>query len=112
MREDQQIAMTILQQLGGKRLEVMTGAKDAVALNADEKYSGGVKFKIGRNDAKVTHVRIRLTVQDTYDAEYLWVRGADVKTRAKDEGIYADMLGASFERNTGMVLSLGTMGRR
>lgn len=105
MTRNQEIAQTILQQLGGvNRLRVMTGAKDFVAIE------NGVQFGIGRNAAGVNKVIIKLRADDTYDVEFGAVRRVKLEMRytVKDrtEGAYCDMLMNLFERATGMYLTL------
>jgi len=107
MTENQQIANVILHQMGGmNRIRVMTGAKDFIAIDR------GVQFAIGKNDAGINKVIIKLNGDDLYDVEfgasrlnsktfeYTWT----VKDRT--EGAYADMLKPLFERATGMYLSM------
>ncbi len=95
-----QVAETILAQLGGSRFCAMTGAKNFVAIE------NGVTFKIGRNDAGVTHVKITLNALDTYDVKYLRVWGAKITEKGFASGIYYDQLRGSFEVQTGMAISL------
>src|SRR5476649_1983159 len=106
MTENQQIAATIISQMGGmSRLVVMTGAKDFVAIDR------GVQFKIGKNEAGVNKVIIKLN-GDLYDVEF-GTSSMSRKTfehkwtvRDRTEGAYADMLKPLFERATGMYLSM------
>ena len=89
-------ANTILDQLGGRRFIVMTGARNLV---------GGVNslsMKIGRNSKKVTHVRIVLNHLDLYDVEFLSIRNLNVKTVDTASGIYADDLQRVFTGGTGL----------
>lgn len=65
MTQNQQIANTILQQLGGKRFLIMTGAKQLVAIE------NGLRFRIGRNGSKANMVRIVLKADDTYKMEFI-----------------------------------------
>jgi len=95
-------ANTIVQQLGGGRFRMMTGAKDFVFDGTKKSLT----FKIGRNAKGISHVRITLNGRDLYDVEWMSVRGGKVTTKAKDDGIYADMLRDVFENRTGMYTSL------
>lgn len=97
------IAKTILQQLGGGKFWIMTGAKDLVIIER------GAQFHIGRNAAGVTHVRITLTAMDDYQIEFLRIRGVSVKPVAFREGIYDNNLASVFQSVTKMYTSLGTM---
>jgi len=104
---NQQIAETILQQLGGaSRLRVMTGAKDFVAIDR------GVKFGIGRNAAGINKVIIKLNERDLYDVEFGTSRmnrkTFELTWTVKDstENAYDDMLKPLFEQATGMYLTM------
>jgi len=102
--ENMQVAKTIQKQLGHKAL-VMMGAKN---------QAGGknyLSFRIGRNAKGVNYIKITLTAMDTYDVEFGAIRGTNYKIKSEAKGIYADMLHDVIEKNTGMYLSLGTMGR-
>ena len=102
-----EVAKTILQQLGGNKFIVMTGAKnftgspDALSF----KLPGGGGFcKDGINA-----VRIALTPADDYNIDFMRVRGMTVKTIKKDDGIYFDQLQEVFTEATGLRTSLGRM---
>jgi hypothetical protein len=97
---DMQIAETILAQLGGRRFTSMTGAKDIYAIKS------GVQFKVGRNCKGVNKVRITLNAADTYDMQFLFVRGMTVKVKSSTEGIYADQLQVAFTEHTGLYTHL------
>lgn len=90
------IAKTILEQLGGSRFVIMTGAKNFVSGGKD------LSFKIGRNDKGVTHVRIVLNSKDLYDVEYLKVRGIKREVLSEENDLFFDNLQSSFTRNTGL----------
>ncbi len=107
MSETMTIAKTIADQIGGRAF-YMIGAKNLVDTGK------GLDFKVGRNANGVTHVSIKLTDMDLYDVEFVRCNTrAKVmrKTVSLAEGIYADMIHATIEDGTGMVTSLGTMGR-
>jgi len=104
---DMQLAATILEQLGGNRFIVMTGARDFLgAFNA-------LTFRIPtspRNRANA--VRITLDPSDTYSVEFMTVRRNHVATVGPIyAGIYGDALPDLFTRVTGLETSLGTLGR-
>jgi hypothetical protein len=96
-----QIAQTILQQLGGNKFLVMTGAKKLTA------YDNALGFKIGRNKAKCNWVKIVLTSMDDYNMEFYRF---DVRTGLTKlhtyEGVYFDMLQELFTEYTGMYTRL------
>jgi hypothetical protein len=93
-----QIAQTILQQLGGNRFTIMTGAKNLVA---GPNY---LQFDIGRGAInKANKVRVTLDTNDTYLVEFFYLRGVNCKTcPGAARGIYADRLAPYFTEATGM----------
>ena len=98
--ERKEIAMTILNQLGGiGTLVMMTGAKDFVTLES------GVQFKIGKNATSANLIRIELTPADTYTLKIMRVRGTTVSTMAQYEDVYADSLGDLITTFTGLYLT-------
>ncbi len=102
VEESQQIAQTMLQQLGGqKRLVMMTGAKNFM-WDGDTRT---LSFKIGRNAKGVNYVSITLR-NDLYDLKFGAVRAGAMKVKAEETGVYADMLTKMFEKHTGMYLKL------
>lgn len=95
------VAHTIIEQLGGVRFQVMTGAKQFIALDC------GVSFRVPLNAAgRPNHVEITLDLaSDTYNMTFRRIRGANVKVIASHTDIYADMLRDLFEDSTGLVLT-------
>ena len=89
---------TILKQLGGNKFIAMTGAKN-LATGGNKK---NLSFSIGRNSKGVTHVMIKLTSMDTYEMEFINMRGAKRKVIKKVKGVYGDMLPKIFQKYTGM----------
>ena len=77
MNRNHEIATTILQQLGGKRFIVMTGAKDFTTID------NGLRFKIGRNGSKANMVEITLNGSDLYDMTFIKYRPFSVKVDHK-----------------------------
>ena len=92
-----EIGQTILQQLGGNKFIVMTGAKNIGFTNK------GIQMGIGRNAKGVTHLIINYNKgKDLYDMEFIKIRGID-RTVVKDlKGVYADQLQKLFTKYTGM----------
>ena len=90
------IAKTILQQLGGNKFIAMTGAKNLGFTN------NGLQMKIGRNSKGITHVIISLKSTDTYDVEFIKMRGVNRKVVKKLKGVYADQLGKIYTKFTGL----------
>lgn len=97
----QQVAQTILQQLGGKRFTVMTGAK-SFGFSTNEQGNPRLSFKIGYNSKKITHVRITLNDLDLYEVEYISWRGANGKVVSRDTNVYAEDLQRLFTEATGL----------
>lgn len=94
-----EVAKTILEQLGGNKFIVMTGAKAFIGSKT------GLSFKLpGKNFCKhdINYVKITLTPADLYDVEYSRCRGLKITTVAKVEGIYFDQLTGDFEEKTGL----------
>ena len=101
------VAQTILEQLGGRRFAVMTGARNFAG---DE---NSLSFRLpgagGYCREGINYVRISLNGLDLYDVTYSRIRGHKVTTINESAGLYADMLQADIERVTGLCTSLGTM---
>lgn len=97
-----QVAQTILQQLGGNRFAVMTGAKNFLG---DE---SSLSFRLPSNFAKggINAVKVKLTGLDLYDVSYLKVRGTSVATVAESSNLYAEDLARDFAAETGLTLKL------
>lgn len=94
--DSQEVAKEILNQLGGNKFIVMTGAKN---LLADSK---SLTFKIMRNSKKITHLRIELNCLDTYDITFYNIPRDKTINQYKVCGIYADQLQGVFTSNTGL----------
>ena len=99
-----QVAETIINQLGGSRkLAAMIGARDFVG------SSDSVQFKF-KGSRKANTARIVLDPNDTYTLE-LWKINTNPRNFRSDQvfsssGLYADALRPTFERETGLYLSL------
>lgn len=93
-----QIAQTILEQLGGNKFVIMTGAKQFVAI------PNGIRFKLPANfaDKGINFVVITLDSMDTYTMIFAKVRGMNIKPIEESYGIYCDMLQSEFKRVTGL----------
>lgn len=93
-------ALTILEQLGGNRFLLMTGAKHLLD------HGDALSFQVGRNALGVTHVKVTLTPLDTYNVEFLRVWGLKVTKKAQTDDIYAEQLRTVFEKHTGLYTRL------
>jgi hypothetical protein len=102
-----QTAKTILEQLGGNKFIVMTGANKLTG------HEHGLSFRIGRNKTSTNYVVIALEADDTYTMFFSRVtvsrKTFEVKNKinAEYKGIYCDQLREIFESETGMATSLG-----
>ena len=93
-----EVADTILAQLGGKKFLVMTGAKQ---LLASEK-SLQMKLPIGH----CTCITVQLEADDTYTVYGYTGRGTAMTQNYCCEGVYADRLRVIFTEATGLETSL------
>lgn len=92
------VATTILEQLGGRRFQVMTGAKNFIGIGK------GLAFRLPSNFATdgANHVTVSLESNDTYTMTFSKVRGASQKIIATKEDVYCDQLQAIFTKVTGL----------
>ena len=98
---DMTVAKTILEQLGGNKFRVMTGAKNFMG------FTDGLVMKIGRNSSNSNYLKITLNSMDTYDMEFAKVtRMGEKKSVTEYNNIYCDMLTDQFISHTGMYTSL------
>jgi hypothetical protein len=100
------VAKTILEQLGGNKFAVMTGAKGFYAGSSELQFSlpgnpGFVKDGINK-------VVISLDPSDTYTVTFYRVakKGLGAKVKASFSDVYCDALRGIFERTTGLRTSL------
>jgi len=94
----QQVAATILDQLGARRFMMMTGARELVAT------AQGLQFKLPAHFARggVNMIRVELNAMDTYDViAGRWAR-LDFKQKAREDGVYGEDLQRAFTRLTGL----------
>jgi len=98
-KEKQYVAKTILEQLGGNKFVVMTGAKNFI------NWGNGLSFKLpGAEFAKqgINYVKITLDPSDTYTMEFGRTRGSEYKVINTHNNIYFDVLQEVFTRETGL----------
>jgi hypothetical protein len=106
------VAETILEQLGGNKFLVMTGAKNLVA------DGNTLRMQLPKNMSKANRLYITLEADDTYTMrffkytagrlnmktlEYTEDKVKEVKTV---QGVYCDMLQGIFTETTGMYTHL------
>ena len=95
------VAKTILEQLGGNKFRMMTGAKNFMG------FTEGLVMKIGRNSSNSNYLKITLNSMDTYDMEFAKLtRMGEKKSVTEYNNIYCDMLTDQFTAHTGMYTSL------
>jgi hypothetical protein len=96
---DLTIAKTILEQLGGNRFVVMTGARNISGSEKDKSLSFKLPMKTKN---QCNYVRITLTPSDLYSVEFLSIRGTSFKVKGTVDDVYCDQLLSTFETATGI----------
>ena len=95
------VAKTILEQLGGNKFRMMTGAKNFMG------FAEGLAMKIGRNSSNSNYLKITLNSMDTYDMEFAKLtKMGEMKSVTEYNNIYCDMLTDQFTAHTGMYTKL------
>ena len=98
---DEEIARTILEQLGGTgRLVAMTGAKHFMT------DGPAVSFKFANRAPAPNYVKITLDASDTYTVTFGRIVKFELRSSSTVSGIYCDQLVELFENTTGLYLSL------
>lgn len=96
------VANEVARQLGGAL--VMIGAKNLGAYHDEGRAT--LSFGIGRNKAKVTHIRIIVEHDDTYTVEFIRVVKFDRTVLAMVDMVYADSLKTVISNATGLATSI------
>ena len=94
-----QVAITILEQLGGNKFIAMTGAKNF------SHSENTLSFRIPRQ-RKISAVRITLEDDDTYTMEFISIHGIKMTTINTEKNVYFDELQNIFTANTGLYTKL------
>ena len=105
MNTPQQVAATILNQLGGNRFIAMTGTK----VKYYEATEGNIALTMSltRNAAKAQYLRVVLTPSDTYTMEFSkYNKNLDKTVCAEFTDVYCDQLQNIFTKVTGLYTSL------
>ena len=98
---DMTVAKTILEQLGGNKFRMMTGAKNFGARD------NSLSMRIGRNSSNSNYLKITLNSMDTYDMKFCKLtRKFEEKSVTEYNNNYNDMLTDQFTAHTGMYTSL------
>lgn len=93
-----EVAATILDQLGGKRFQLMTGAKNLMAITS------GLSMRLSLGKYRAVHVV--LDPSDTYTIKCFTGRGTNWNLAHTEEGVYAEVLQQTFTRLTGLATHL------
>ncbi len=105
MSNDMQVANTILEQMGGRRFQMVTGASNFVG--SENSLSFSLPGAGGFCKNGINRVNIELAPSDTYTVKfYRFRRGATLVTLSEHTDIYFDGLQDLFERETGLYTSL------
>ena len=98
---DMKVAKTILEQLGGNKFRMMTGAKNFVDCG------DALSMRIGRNKTSSNYLKITLNMMDLYDVRFSRVslKGGE-RSVTEYNNIFNDQLVEVFEKHTGMYASL------
>lgn len=97
---NQQVATTILQQLGGNRFLAMTGAHSASIAHR------GLSLKLPRNPSKAQYLHVMLDDDDTYTVRFARFHNNAIETVKEVTGVYCDKLQETFTDVTGLRTSL------
>ena len=95
------VAKTILNQLGGHKFRVMTGAKNFLD------HGDALSMRIGRNSSNSNYLKVSLNSMDLYDVHFSKLtKKFEEKSVKEYNDIYADSLVEIFESHTGMYTKL------
>ena len=97
-----EVAQTILAQLGGNKFLAMTGAKGLT--HSANSLTMTIPARAAKN--KATHCVVTLNGMDTYDVRFLKIRGFNVSDLPGATGVYAADLARVWTAHTGMHTSL------
>lgn len=97
----QQIAAETLRHLGGRRAQLMIGAKNMMF-----GMNGELIFQLPNGIAKnkINRIKISVNGNDLYDIEYGYARGLNYKVVDTSTDIYVDGLVGEFESKTALFL--------
>lgn len=97
-----QTCAAILEQLGGARFRMMTGAKN-FSYVCEQNKNVHVYFKIGKNAAGINNVRIIYNYgMDHYSMVFSFISVKGIKEKARFDGVYCDQLEELFRDTTGL----------
>lgn len=93
------VAKTILQQLGGNKFLVMTGAKNLIDYGDKNALSFRISSRLGNG---INYVKVTLNASDLYDIEFGKIHGMNYKVIKTESGIYNSDLQKIFTKTTGL----------
>lgn len=99
-----QVAQTILQQLGGNKFLAMIGAKNLMSHGAENALSFRLSSTMTKN--KSNHIKITLNGNDLYDVTFSKIFKMTVKEISSFSDVYAENLVELFESETGLATKL------
>lgn len=99
IKQQNEVALEILRQLGNNKFLAMTGANN---LTYDK---NSLSFKLGGR-GKITHINIMLNVFDTYDITFYKIVKNEIKFKETVINVYSDQLQDVFVRHTGIAIRL------
>ena len=99
-----EVAKTILEQLGGRKFLVMTGAKNLIG--GEHHLSMKLPGNARCNGKICSGVRITLDPSDTYTIEAFVVRKLEYTVLDTHSDVYCDNLAEVFTRMTGLATRL------
>jgi hypothetical protein len=103
LKED--VVEEILNQLGGYKFIVMTGAKNLVKNKTKEGEQ--LSFRLPKAKDGINHVAITyLRGHDLYNVKFGRIRGVEYKIIHEVDNVYNDQLVDIFERTTGLYTHL------
>ena len=95
------VARMILDQLGGHKFRVMTGAKNFLD------HGDALSMRLGRNSSNSNYVKVSLNSMDLYDVRFSKLtRKFEEKSVKEYNDVYADSLVEIFESHTGLYTKL------
>ena len=92
------VAQIILQQLGGNRFVMMTGAKNL--LSGENYLQFNLASTMTKNKCNI--VKIEVTPMDVYTVTFYNLRGVNLKVLSEHNDVYYDQLVKLFETTTGL----------
>lgn len=101
-----QVAQTILQQLGGNKFLAMIGAKNLCSHGAENALSFRLSSVMTSGKNKCNHVKITLNGNDLYDVTFSKIFKMTVKEISSFSDVYAENLVELFESETVLATKL------